>query len=100
MKQWIAAAALCLFATAANALVITPNKLCDANSYVHKPLSPTHPLDPNSAAIVAGLNAHSPIKYTSIRPTMASPIFVVGDINPEQPHYQRPLLGSSPPRRN
>jgi hypothetical protein len=99
MKQSIAAAALCLFATAANALVITPNKQCDANSYVHEPLSPTHPLDPNSAAIVAGLNAHSPIKYINTS-DYASPIFVVGDINPEQPHYQRPLLGSSPPRRN
>ena len=100
MKQCIAAAALCLFATAANALVITPpNKQCDANSYVHKPLSPTHPLDPNSAAIVAGLNAQSP-SSTSIRPTMPPRFSWSGISTRSSPIIKAPLLGSSPPRRN
>jgi hypothetical protein len=71
----------CLIANGCQAFTITPGQEIATNSFVHKPLAPNAPLDPNSAALVAGLNAQAPVKYINTS-EYASPIFIVGRDQP------------------
>lgn len=75
MKNILLTAVALLWASAANAFIL--NGEFNANSYVHTPLAPNAPLNPNSAAIVQELIQNSQGGFSVSVGDYAMPIYIV-----------------------